>query len=227
MFKKLIPYFLLALILVACQPAANTPRQIASYPQAGQNSQTFSPPIGVPPTTILVYNANLDLTVWNVEDAANNALEKAAEYGGYLSASNTWMSNGQTYATLTFAIPAENYDRALSAFKRLGTVTHEQVSGKLYPSYSGQNGWDYTSYITLNLSERFETITWPSMDIPDLRPIRTLSTAIGVLVMLLGFLLDVAIWLTVVVGPFILIGWVIRRLMRGYAQPSKAEKPPD
>jgi len=149
MIKKLIPILFLALILVACQPAADGPRQIASYPNGVQaeTSETYSPPIGVPQTAILVYDASLDLAVWNVDDAANSALQKAADYGGYLSASNLWNANGQKYATLTFALPAGNYDQALAAFKRLGTVNREQVSGKLYSPYSGQTGWDYTSHI--------------------------------------------------------------------------------
>jgi hypothetical protein len=147
-----------------------------------------------------------------VDDAANAALQKAAEYGGYLSASNLWTANGHTYATLTFALPAGNYDQALTAFKRLGSINREQVSGKLYSPYSGQTGWDYTSHITLNLSQRFETVEWPSLDIPDARPMRTLSAAFGVLVTLLGFLLDVAIWVTVVVGPFVFVGWGARKL---------------
>lgn len=223
MIKKLLPILFLVLILAACQPGANTPRQIAAYPNEN-NSQSYSPPQGVPQTAILVYDASLDLTVWNVEAAANSALQKAADYGGYLSSSNTWISNGQTFATLTFALPAGNYDRALNAFKRLGTVTHEQVSGKLYPSYSGQSGWDYTSHITLNLSQRFETVEWPSIDVSDARPMQTLSAAFSVLVTLLGFLLDVTIWLTVVVGPFMLVGWGIRRWVKGSMRAEKKEK---
>ena len=217
MIKKLIPILFLALILVACQPAADGPRQIASYPNGVQaeTSETYSPPIGVPQTAILVYDASLDLAVWNVDDAANSALQKAADYGGYLSASNLWNANGQKYATLTFALPAGNYDQALAAFKRLGTVNREQVSGKLYSPYSGQTGWDYTSHITLNLSQRFETVEWPSLDVTDAHPMRTLSAAFGVLVTLLGFLLDIAIWLTVVVGPFVFVGWGVRKVWRG------------
>jgi hypothetical protein len=209
MFKKLFP-FLFLLLLVACNPGADTPHQIASYPL--NESPSYAPPPTLPQTAILVYNATLDLTVWNVNDAAKSAMQKAADYSGYLSSSNTWTSDGQTYASLTFALPAGNYDRALKAFKSLGTVTHEQVSGKLYPNYANQSGWDYTSYITLNLALRFETVAWPSVDVPESRPFRTLSAAFGVLVGLLGFLLDVAIWLVVVGGPFVLIGWGIRRV---------------
>lgn len=210
MFKKILPFLILLTLLAACSPAADTPRQIASYPLA--ENKTYAPPPDVSPTAILVYNATLDLTVWNVNDTANSAMQKAADYGGYLSASNTWTANGQTYATLTFALPAGNYDRALNAFKRLGTVAQEQVSGKLYSTYNGQSGWGYTSYITLNLSQRFENAEWPSINVSQSHPMQTLSSAFGVLVGLLSFLLDIAIWLTVVVGPFVLIGWVLRRV---------------
>lgn len=223
MYKKLLPFLLLTL-LAACQPSSPGPRQIASYPNGGEAPQTYAPPPALPSTTILVYDASLALTVWNVEDTAQSALQKATDYGGYLSASNTWTANGHTYATLTFALPAGNYDRALNAFKRLGTVTQEQVSGKLYAPYSGQSGWGYTSYITLNLAQRLETVQWPSVDVTDARPMRTLSTAFGVLVSLLGFLLDVTIWLVVVGGPFVLIGWGIRRLVNAFRKPSILEK---
>jgi hypothetical protein len=225
MIKKLIPILFLALLLVACQAAADGPRQIASYPSQVQSetSETYAPPIGVPQTAILVYDASLDLVVWNVDDAANAALQKAAEYGGYLSASYPWNVGGKKYASLTFVLPAGNYDYALAAFKRLGTVNREQVSGTLYSPYSGQTGWDYTSHITLNLSQRFETVEWPSLDVTDARPMRTLSAAFGVLVGLLEFLLDVAIWLTVVVGPFMFVGWGVRKVWRG-RQEGKGER---
>jgi len=44
---------------------------------------------------------------------------------------------------------------------------------------------------------------------------RTLSAAFGVLVTSLGFLLDVAIWLAVVVGPFVFVGWGLRKVWGG------------
>mgnify|MGYP001200810061 CR=1 FL=1 len=229
MLKKLLSFLFLTVMLAACQSAGNNPRQIASYPNGthAESPQTFSPPAGVPQTTILVYDANVDLAVWNVEDAANDAMQKVTLYGGYLSSSNTWISAGKTYASLTFALPAGNYDRALNTFKRLGTVTREQVSGKLYPSYSGQSGWDFTSHITLNLSPRLETVEWPSLDVPDARPMRTLASAFGVLALLLGFLLDVAIWLTVVVGPFVFVGWGVRKLWLGTQRVNKGQTPND
>ncbi len=226
MIKKLILILFLTSILVACQPGADGPRQIASYPHTiPDTAEVYAPPLDVPPTAILVYDANLDLTVWNVEDTANAALQKVADYDGYLSASYLWEADGKEHATLTFALPAGNYDRALTALKRLGDVTREQVSGKLYPTYSAQPGWGYTSHITLNLHQRFETATWPSLNVSDARPMRTLASAFGVLVTLLGILLDIAIWLTVVVGPFVFVGWGAKKIWNGMRQNKNSQNP--
>ena len=217
MYKKWIPILVLVLTLAACQAREETtPIQIASYPSGGQtqNPQMYAPPRDIPPTSILVYDAQLALAVWDVEDAFERSLETTADYGGYVSTSNTWYANGEVYAALTFSVPAGNYDRALAAFKRLGKVTSEQISGKLYTAYAGQTGWSYTSYITLNLSPRYETVQWPSVDVSDTHPMRTFASAFGVLVGILGFLLDVAIWLLVVVGPFVGVGWGVKALWR-------------
>jgi hypothetical protein len=213
MLKKLIPLLIFVLALAACTGEA-TPIQIASYP-GGEQTQYYqsSPPSGIPPNAIIVYNASLDLTVWDIENAVKNAIQIASDYGGYIFSSNT-RSDKEPYASLTFALPASNYSLALSAFKHLGTVTSESVSGKLYSSYRGQSGWDYTSYITLRLTPRVGPIHWPSLNLYNARPIRTLSVAFAVLVNILGFLLDIAIWLIVLFGPFVLVGWGVRRVLK-------------
>ncbi|MBN2550223.1 MAG: hypothetical protein JXB15_13755 [Anaerolineales bacterium] len=60
-------------------------------------------------------------------------------------------------------------------------------------------------------------------DFPDLpgigwNPGRTLRSALGVFLSIFGFLADIIIWLLVVVGPFVLLGWggmkLARRLRR-------------
>jgi len=68
-------------------------------------------------------------------------------------------------------------------------------------------------------SKRF--VEWPALDVTDARPMRTLSAAFGVLVSLLGFLLDVAIWLTVVVGSFVFVGWGVKEVLLGKREKEK------
>lgn len=125
-------FFLIALFLLAlsaCQPSAeSSPLQIASYPSGDgvQNPQYFPPPDLFPQTGILVYDATLSLTAWHVDNAIQRALEIAEDHGGYLTSSSV-ITEGETYATLTFAVPASNYTRVLKAFKRLGNVTYEQI----------------------------------------------------------------------------------------------------
>jgi hypothetical protein len=52
------------------------------------------------------------------------------------------------------------------------------------------------------------------MAVSKRQPLVTLAKAWDVFLYIFGFILDVLIWVTVVGGPFLLIGWIVLKLIR-------------
>ncbi len=150
MFRsRLFLTLLIAATLAACGGSA-TPQLIGSYPRGSEEGVVTSSG-GAPTNTLVVYNAYLELEVFDVASAAKQAEQLAYEYGGYLVNSQSWYQDDQKYATLTLAVPVNRFDSAREALLRLGTLTHESTSGELVGTGDGSNGWNTYSNITVQL----------------------------------------------------------------------------
>jgi hypothetical protein len=187
-------------LLAAC---SGEPRRIASYPSSsgvssGAGAETY--------TGQRVYRAFLELEVADVEAAAEKAEELAYEYGGSLYSSHFWEAEGKTCATLVIEIPNRQFERLRVRLLRLGSLKSESTLGE-WREVGG--GWE--SEIILSL--RPAAASWPRVDLPGWRPAATFRRALGVFLSIAGFLLDILIWLTVVVGPFVLLGWGLAKLI--------------
>ena len=110
--------------------------------------------------TLVVYNAYLELEVYDVDSAARQAKQLAYDYGGYLVSSQSWYQDDERYATLTLAIPVARFDTARDALLRLGTLTHESTSGDLINTNDGSDGWNILQerYISAVLFEYAATL---------------------------------------------------------------------
>ena len=108
------------------------------------------------------------------------------------------------------AVPAGHFDSVRNGLLSLGSLVSEQVYGELR-TYEG-GVWETYSHITLNLQPRGWSL--PSIGVPELRPVRTFVQAWGVFAGIFGFLMDVVIWILVVAGPFILMGWGLIKFIR-------------
>lgn len=204
MRKRLIWLFVLIGLLVACSNA-DGPEQIASYPK--------DEPIAIHPRNLetnVIYNATLDLQVSDVEHAAERAKEIAFDHHGYLVSAQSWYRDGEKHTTVVLAVPAFGFDAARSELLRLGSLVGEWVSSELISA--NVNEWDTYSHITIYLHHKGSTL--PEISLPKWRPVRTFEKAWDVFISIFGFLLDIVIWVTVVAGPFLLIGWVIQRLIQ-------------
>jgi len=204
--KLAFSIFFLAVLLLACS-SSEGPEQIATFP--------IETPIAVSPRNpdpAMVYNATLDLEVSNVERAAERAKETAFEQNGYLVSSQSWYQDGKKHMNVVLAVPAFRFDATRDELLRLGSLVGEWISSELISN----NGdyWETYSQITLYLHPKDSTL--PQISLPEWRPISTFEKAWGVFVLIFGFLLDIVIWVLVVAGPFVLIGWGIRRLIQGW-----------
>ena len=152
MFRSLSLHLLAlfaTLALAACGGSA-TPQLIGSYPRGSEDGVITSSG-SAPANTLVVYNAYLELEVFDTGSAADRVEQVAYDYGGYLVSSQSWYQDDQKYATLTLAVPAARFDSAHEALLRLGTLKSESVSGDLVNTGDGSSGWNTYSHITVQL----------------------------------------------------------------------------
>lgn len=198
--------FLIILVVglfVACSPSEGL-EQIATYPK--------EEPIAVyprNPETMVIYNATLDLEVSSVERAAERVKEIAFEQHGYLVSSQSWYQDGEKHTTIVLAVPAKQFDTTRDDLLRLGPLVGEWISSELI-TVGADYGETY-SQITVYLHPTDSVLA--NLSLPQWRPVRTFEKAWGVFVSVFGFLMDVIIWVAVVAGPFVLLGWGIKKLI--------------
>lgn len=203
---KFILFGMIAWLLSACAGSAS-PKLIASQ-KADQPIATF--PLADSPPTTVIYTTTIDLEVAKVDKANRRVMEITYQQGGYVSESQSWHQDDEEHIMLELVVPAYRFETVRSELLSLGTVKNERLFGKLAEpgNYPRQ---DYT-HIIVFLHPKIYGEFLP--DLLDWRPLRTLTQAWEVFLGIFGFLLDVVIWLVVVVGPFALIAWGIRRLIR-------------
>jgi hypothetical protein len=200
---------LAALALAACSGSA-TPQLIGAYPREAVGIATYVPPAG---GAMVVSDAYLDLRVANVAAAAEQAEAWAYEYGGYVSESASWYEGDRLHVTLTLAVPVATYDTLYTAVLRLGRLEGERVRSTL-SAYSDGNPWNHFSSITVHLAPEERAWRLPALPTFGWSPLVTFRAAFGVFAGIATFVIDLLIWLTVVFGPFVLLGLGLRALVR-------------
>jgi hypothetical protein len=207
--KRIILYSLIFVTsLAGCKSGEVTPQLVASYPAENQIAVY---PV-TPPDMIAVYNATLELEVSDVDGSVEKAVNLVNEYGGYLTSSQSWHQEGEKHTTLVLAVPVIHFDMVHRALFRLGDLVSERVSGELKPSGYGDDEWRTFSYITLHLHPKDSVLS--ALNLPDWRPAQTFTKAWRVFTSIFGFILDIIIWVGVVAGPFVLLGWLAKKLIQ-------------
>jgi len=197
---------LVAVGLAACSPGA-TPQLIGSYPRYG------TPGPSLPPAR--VYDTRLDIEVPDVGYAVQQAAQLAEQAGGYLVASQSWYQDQRLFTALTLAAPASQFDSLRHSLIALGRLTDEQLTGRPapYPIYPSPQ-----STIAVTFASYQPVLDLPPVPDPGWGLARTFSQAFGVSAAIFTFLINVLIWISVVAGPFVLIGlglrWLVRRIRR-------------
>jgi len=197
--KKKLTFLLTFIVgLLAACSNSDGPEQIAAYSR--------EEPIAVytrPLESVVIYNATLDMEVSNVERAAERAKEIAFEQGGYLVSAQSWYQDGEKHTSVVLAVPAYRFDRARDDLLRLGSLVGEWISSELVSP--GSENRDAFSQITIYLHPKESAL--PEISLPKWRPVYTFEKAWEVFIAIFGFLLDIIIWVAVVAGPFVLMGW--------------------
>lgn len=201
-------WIILAALLSAC--SGSGPKQIAAAPKGGPIAVAPRPPQSI----IIVYQAYMEFKVSDVDEAAGSATDLVYRYGGYLSASNSWYTDGRKVASLELAVPTTNFEGLRQSLRGLGDLVSESVSGEAIQN--GYGGAQYYSTITVQL--RPGGLSLPPIDTGGWDPGRTAQNAFDVFLSIFGFLADIIIWLVIVIGPFLAIGlaagFIIRRMRR-------------
>jgi hypothetical protein len=204
-----------ALILTACA-SSDSPRRIAAFP-AGDGPDVEERFLPLPDRDRIIYNADMELEVSDPDAAAGRVKDLADEFGGYLVSSSAWRQDGDRYYRLVIAVPAVYFEQLHDRYLDLGKLKRESVWGD--PPPYGLSGMHNYSTITLQLLPK--PGAWPEVQIGAWDPGRTFQQAFTVFLTIFGFVMDILIWLVVVAGPPVLLGylvwWIIRAMRRRHA----------
>ena len=192
----------MTLALAAC--SAKSPQLIGAQPK-----QIGSAGYSSFPTWPIVYNAYMEMEVTDAGATVRAAAQVARDYGGYLADGQvvdeeSWGAQKWSWNVVDLVIPAPNFDGAHNALLSLGRLVREDISGEPLggrPDEAVSAGW---SRLTVHFRE--VPGTWAPVQ-PGWNPGRTLQKAFAWFARIFTFLADVVIWVVVVGGPFVLMGW--------------------
>lgn len=197
--------FILLLIpaLSACS-GEGEPKMIAAFPaKEGRTDFDFEVPPPYPGP--IVYNADIELEVSDTDKAAQRARRLTMDFDGYLDSATSWTEDRGRHYRLILAVPIIYFDDLREALLGLGKLKRESLWGeKLIYGTDGQHNY---SMITLHLIPGKSV--WPTLQIRDWNPGETFARASDVFISIFGFVVDILIWLFVVGGPFLLMGWLV------------------
>ena len=205
-YRLLFSLSILVGIAAACAPKGPAPQQIATYPQS-PGGEWFLP--AQPAGGRLVYDAYIALDVPNPEAASRKAIQIAQDYGGYLVNSYTSFPNGGESISLELRIPPHNFEAARWSFRTLGVLARETVTGEWE---GGRPGWEEYAQFTLYFQR--QDAPFSLRQVIGWNPGETLRQALTISARLLGFFVDLLIWVVVILGPFALIGWGVAWIAR-------------
>lgn len=197
---------LLALCLAGCAGSA-TPQLIASYPGSSQGSNQAASPNGFIPTPGPC-SALIEVEVSDLEAAVDKASELASSYGAYVTSLQSWTSNGRKSTSLTIVVAQPNLYDLRTRLLGLGSPQQDSLLGN--PAYSNL-AYCQISFTLVQMTPSLPSIGWS--------PVHTLKHALGLSFTIFSFLVDALIWITVLVGPFVLMGLGVRALLRHRSKP--------
>lgn len=206
-FCVFLSLLLLSIALASCS-SPGVAQLIAEHP--ADEPIAIYPSIPIPePGDSITYNATIYLEVRQVDRAAEKAILLADHFDGFMVSTNSWYRKDDKHIQLILAVPAWRFDEMHAELLRLGELRSEQISGEVIsPREYPQTQY---SYFTIYLQP-----TFPKLSLPDWRPIVTFQKAWDVFISIFGFLIDILIWILVLAGPFVLLGWASKKAINRY-----------
>ncbi len=98
----------------------------------GDTGETSTTSVGETQSRMIIYNAELNLVVQDSQATQEEIVKKAAELGGYVSNSSSYLySEDLLRITLTMRVPAENFDAAMAILRTMALeVTSESIGSE-------------------------------------------------------------------------------------------------
>lgn len=82
-------------------------------------------------TRLIIKDGNMNLVVRDTDAAAAQVVDLTLDMGGYVISQQIWSDERERrYASLQLGVPSDQFERAMGAFRTLGTVTQESASGQ-------------------------------------------------------------------------------------------------
>ena len=103
---------------------------VAEYDQAYASSSGAQPQTGQA-DRMIIWTADIALTIKDTEQAISDVLALAGEMGGYAINTESWIQGDLLYARLTIRVPAAQYEPAMASLRDLGLkVEHENANSQ-------------------------------------------------------------------------------------------------
>jgi hypothetical protein len=203
-----------AALLAACAPGAGaTPALIGAFPQGNAPAATAAPAGAY----VVGRDASLFLLVPDVNDAIAAANRLAVNSGGYATEPYTWVLDGTPQATFSVIVPLSQYNTVRAALVNLGELQTE-IANTQVTTAGAAIAPAYTTTFFVHVTAAGPSFSWPALPDFGWHPEQTFASAFRVSAAILTTVADLAIWLTVVFGPFVLLALGLRRLF-GRARP--------
>jgi len=77
---------------------------------------------------MIIWNANISLTVEDTQESVTAVQNLARDMGGYTIASESWLSDDQLVAQVTIRLPAERFEEAMAQLRDLGLEVNRESS---------------------------------------------------------------------------------------------------
>jgi hypothetical protein len=164
------------------------------------------------------------IEVYNVDRAALRANQLVSNFGGNIYSQRLSSSAGQRAYVLLISVTASQNGPLRAALAHLGNVVDESSSNG-FPSSPRRIYPEPDTTIELTLREVSYHIR-PAGPI-GWDPGRTASQAFAVFQAIFSFIVDILIWVLIVIGPFVLVGWLGWWLARRRKRSSGPEQTPD
>jgi hypothetical protein len=144
MKMKLSILTVLLLLLVACStPSASAPAPVIQADQADQTVISAPAPAGtqapasnalLAPVSVdrmIIKDAQLELLVGDADRVLSQITQLAADTGGYVLSSQSWLDAGQRSATIRIGVPVLTFESSLNILRQMGIqVLQETASGQ-------------------------------------------------------------------------------------------------